>query len=136
MIIFLRGENMTNLFKCLLRIPLNQPIIVSLFLYCFKLIVSRMFLFPVCKTALLMKTNSFFAGLMSLAVGLLLKFSSWVFRVRNLLFLLFISNQFAIFLFFKIHFPSTLIGFFYLFGGFLVFRDYGVVYHVIAFHFS
>ena len=90
-------SNTTNLHKCLLRILLNQSITVSVFLHWFKPIASRMFLFAVSKIALLICPNSFFAGFMSLTVGLLLKFSLWSFRVIKLLFLPFISNRFSTF---------------------------------------
>ena len=79
-------SNTTNLHKCLLRILLNQSITVSVFLHWFKPIASRMFLFAVSKIALLICPNSFFAGFMSLIVGLSLKFSLWSFRVIKLLF--------------------------------------------------
>ena len=104
-------SNTTNLHKCLLRIPLNQSITVSVFLHWFKPTASRMFLFVVSKIALLIRPNSFFAGFMSLIVGLLLKFSLWSFRVIKLLFSPLTSNRFSISLFFKIFFPSTLICF-------------------------
>ena len=45
-------SNATNLHKCLLQIPLDQSITVSMFLHWFKPIASRMFLF-VSKIALL-----------------------------------------------------------------------------------
>ena len=105
-------SNTTNLRKCLLRIPLNQSITVSVFPHWFKPIASRMFLFFVSQIALLIRPNSFFAGFMSLTVGLLLKFSLWSFRVIKLLFSSFISNRFSTSLLFKICFPSILIWFF------------------------
>ena len=95
-------SNTTNSHKCLLRILLNQSITVSVFLHWFKPIASRMFLFAVSKIALLICPNSFFAGFMSLTVGLLLKFSLWSFRVIKLLLSPFISNRFSTSLFLKI----------------------------------
>ena len=105
-------SNTTKLHKCLLRIPLNQWITVSVFLHWFKPIASRMFLFVVSKIALLIRPNSFLAGFMSLTVGLFLNFSLWSLGVMKLLFSPFTSNRFSTSLFFKICFPSTLI--FYL----------------------
>ena len=102
-------SNTTNLHKCLLQILLNQSITVSVFLHRFKPIASRMFLFAVSKIALLICPNSFFAGFMSLTVGLLLKFSLWSFRVIKLLLSPFISNRFSTSLSLKIFFPSILI---------------------------
>ena len=104
-------SNTTNLHKCLLRIPLNQSSTVSVFLHWFRPIASRMLLFAASNIALLIRSNSFFAGFMSLTVGLLLKFSLWSFRVIKLLFSPFISNWFSTSLFFKICFPSILICF-------------------------
>ena len=114
-------SNMTNLRKCLLRKHLSQSITVSVFSHWFKPIASRLFLFAVSKTALLIRPNSLFAKFMSLTVGLLLKFSLWSFRVIKLLFSPFISNWFSTSLFFKICFPSILICFFMLLLTFLYF---------------
>ena len=123
-------SNMTNLHKCLLRIPLSQSITITVFLHWFKPMAFRIFLFAVSKMALLMLPNSFLAGFTSLTVGLLLKFSLWSFRVIQV----FCTNRFSTSLFFKICFPSIRSGFFYVFAGFLVFQGYGVVYHMIVFH--
>ena len=59
---------------------------VSMFLHWFKPIASRIFLFAVFKITFLICPNSFFAGFMSLTVGLLLIFYFWSFRVIKLLF--------------------------------------------------
>ena len=114
--------NTTNLRKCLLRIPLSQSITVSVFLHWLKPIASRMVSFVVSRIALLIRPNSFFSGIMSLIVGLLLKFSLWPFRVIKLLFSPFTSNRFSTYLCFKIYFPSTLICFFMLLLAFLYFE--------------
>ena len=82
---------------------------ISVFLHWFKPIASWMFLFVVSKIALLICPNLFFAGFMSLTVGLLLKFSLWSFRVIKLLFSPSISNGFSNSLFLKIFSPSILI---------------------------
>ena len=95
-------SNMTNLHKCLLRIPLSQSITITVFLHWFKPMAFRIFLFAVSKMALLMLPNSFLAGFTSLTVGLLLKFSLWSFRVIKV----FCTNRFSTSLFFKICFPS------------------------------
>ena len=92
-------SNMMNLHKCLLRIPINQPITVSVFLHWFKPIASRMFLLAsrmYLKLPLLIRPNSFFARFMSLTVGLLSKFSLWslwYLWVVKLLFSPFIFNR-------------------------------------------
>ena len=100
-------SNMTNLHKCLSRIPLSQSITISVFLHWFKPVAFRIFLFAVSKMALLMLPNSFLAGFMSLTVGLLLKVSLWSFRVIEV----FYTNRFSTSLFFKICFPSIRSGF-------------------------
>ena len=128
-------SNTTYLQNCLLRMLLEQSIIVSVFLHWFRPIAFRVFLFVVSKNALLIFPNSLFAGFNSLTVGLLLEFSLWPFRVTKLLFSRFISNRFSTSLFFKIGFPSILICFFYVVTCFLVFRVYGVIYHMIVFCF-
>ena len=95
---------------------------ISVFLHWFKPIASWMFLFVVSKIALLICPNLFFAGFMSLTVGLLLKFSLWSFRVIKLLFPPSISNGFSTSLFLKIFFPSILICFFMLLPVFFYFK--------------
>ena len=104
-------SNMTNLHRCLLRIPLKQPISVSVLLHWFKPITSRIFLFAVSKIALLIHPSKFLAGFINLNVGLLLKCYLWSFIVIKLLFSPFISNRFSASLYFKICFPSILICF-------------------------
>ena len=95
---------------------------ISVFLHWFKPIASWMFLFVVSKIALLICPNLFFAGFMSLTVGLLLKFSLWSFRVIKLLFSPYISNGFSTSLFLKIFFLSILICFFILLPVFFYFK--------------
>ena len=104
---------------------------ISVFLHWFKPIASWMFLFVVSKIALLICPNLFFAGFMSLTVGLLLKFSLWSFRVIKLLFSPSISNGFSTSLFLKIFFPSILICFFMLLPVFFYFKVMAFFCHMI-----
>ena len=101
-------SNMKNLWKRLFRIPLNQSIALSAFLYWFKLVTHK-FLFAISKIALLIRPNTFYAGFIRLTVGLLLKFSLMSFRVFKLLFSQFISSRFSTALLFKVRFQSILI---------------------------
>ena len=112
-------SKITKLCRSFSWIVINQSMTVLVFFHWLSCNFSRMFLFILSKITLLIFPSSFFAGLISLTVGLFWKFSLWSFSDINQLFYPFVCVLFKTLLLHKTCFPTALIFFLMLLLAFL-----------------